>query len=146
MTCEELELLLPDVEDPQAQAHLAGCARCRQTAEVMSMAAQPALSPTEKARLIGLASAVQGQWARLQNRRSTAQRFTGLAIAASLGAIIASGVMWKFNGAQPQQVVQPRTEPEVLMLMEDSSPLAAADDESSFEVSWPSLNDDGDVL
>ena len=145
MTCEELELLLPDVEDPQAQAHLAGCARCRQSADALSMAAQPALSATEKARLAGLSSAVQGQWVRLQNRRSTAQRFLGLAIAASLGAVIASGVMWKFNGAQPQQVVQPRAEPEVLMLMEDSSPLAA-DDESSFEVSWPSLNDDGDVL
>jgi hypothetical protein len=147
MTCDELELLLPDgVEDPDAQAHLAECAECRLSAEVLTMAAQPPPSASEKAKLAGLASAVQAKWSGAQRKRGTAQRFLGLAIAASVGAVIASSVMWKLNDARPPQVVTTHVEPEVLVLMEDSSPLPAPDDESDFEVSWPSLNEDGDVL
>ena len=144
MTCDELELLLPEVSDePLALAHLEECAGCRESAAVLTMATQPAPSATEKAKLVGLASAVQREWVRLERRRSLAQRFAGLAIAASVGALIASGVMWTLKDAQPQAVPTGGV-PEVLVL-EDSSPLTA-DDESSFEVSWPSLTDDGDVL
>ena len=142
MTCDELELLLPEgLTEPRVQAHLAGCARCQQTAAVLALAVQPAASVMEKAKLGGLPGAVQAQWGRQQARRAAARTFVGLAVAASLGAVVASGVMWKLNGAQPVQV---RGEPEVLVLMEDSTP--ASDEELSFEVSWPSLNEEGDVL
>ena len=144
MTCDELELLLPEgADEPGAQAHLAECASCQETAAVLAAAAQPALSSSDKAKLVGLSSAVQSQWTRQQQRRSKAQSFLGLAIAASLGAIIASSVVLKLNAAQPQ-AVQARLAPEVLVLLEDGSPLAA-DDESSFEMWWPSLNEEGDV-
>ena len=149
MTCDELELLLPEgADDPAVQAHLAQCASCLQSAEVLAAAAQPPLSPSEKAKLGGLSSAVQGQWVRLQHRRGRVQQVLGLAVAAALGAVIASGVMWKLNPARPAPqplAVEPRAQPQVLVVLEDASPLAA-DDESSFEVSWPSLNEEGDVL
>ena len=144
MTCDELELRLPDESD-DVQAHLAGCAACRQSTAILWAVAQPPLGPSDKAKLAGLSSAVQSQWVVLQRRRTLAQRFVGLAIAASVGAVVASGLMWKLNGAQPVQAVQPRLEPEVLVLLEDST-LLASDDDSNFEVSWPSLNEDGDVL
>ena len=149
MTCDELELLLPEgAGEPAAQAHLAECPSCRESAAVLAAAAQPGLSPSEKAKLVGLSSAVQGQWIRLQQRRGRVERVLGLAVAAAVGAVIASGVMLKLNpapAAPPPVVVMPRAEPEVLVVLEDASPLAA-DDESNFEVSWPSLNDEGDVL
>ncbi len=146
MTCDELELLLPDgAEAEDAEAHLAGCAQCRETAVLLGLVAQPALTPNERAKLVGLPSAVQGQWQRKQRRFSAVKRLSGLALAACVGAVLAGGLVWKLNGAQPQPLVQPRLEPEVLVLMDDSSP-STSDDESSFEVSWPSLNDDGDVL
>ncbi len=146
MNCDAFELLLPDGADAEdAQGHLAGCAQCRETAALLGLVAQPALTPHEKAKLVGVPSAVQSQWQRTQRRTSAVKRFSGLALAACMGAVLAGGVMWKLNGAQPQPLVQTRLEPEVLVLMEDSSPLLS-DDESSFEVSWPSLNDDGDIL
>ncbi len=145
MTCDELEVLLPDgANDPEARAHLAECADCRESAAVLTMAAMPALTVNDKAKLVGLASAAHNQWTSNQQRRSNSQRFLGLAMAASMGAILASGVMWKLNVSAPQPSTQTRMQPEVLVLLEDSSPLTA-DDESSFEVSWPSLNEDGDV-
>jgi hypothetical protein len=149
MTCDELELLLPEgAEDAAAQAHLAGCARCRQTLEMLSAAAQPAPGASEKAKLVGLASAVQSQWVRQQQRRGRVQSALGLAIAASVGAVLAIGAMWNRSDVQlqPQPAAQMSTESEVLVWMEDASPVAAADDEASFEVAWPSLNEEGDVL
>lgn len=149
MTCDELELLLPEgVDGPDPQAHLAECAQCRQTSSLLSAVAQPPPSPTEKAKLVGLASAVQTKWVRQQQRRSRLQSVVGLAIAACLGAVLAAGVMWNRPGAPPpeQPSVQTHPEPEVLVWMEDASGASSADDESSFEVAWPSLNDEGDVL
>ncbi len=146
MTCDELELLFPDgAAGVSAQQHLAGCDRCRASVEVLSMAAQPGLKASETALLVGMPSAALRGWLRLMHRRSLTQRFVGLAIAASLGAVIATGTMWKLNAAPPEQFAPARPSPEVLVLMEDSSPVGSEDD-SSFEVSWPSLNDDGDVL
>lgn len=147
MTCDELELLLPEgASDPVAQAHLAGCAQCQQTMALLAAVAQPAPTAIEKAKLVGLASAVQTQWVRQQQRRSRVQSALGLAIAASLGAILAAGAVWSRPDPQPAPApaVQPQAEPEVLVWMEDSTP-AGADDEASFEVAWPSLTDEGDV-
>ena len=145
MTCDELELLLPEgAAAPQVQQHLAGCERCQQTVAVLGAVAQPPASAAEKARLAGLTASVQSQWVQGQRRRTSTQTFAGLAIAASLGAVIASGVMWRVNGAAP--AIEVRNEPAVLVLMEDDASPVSPDDESSFEVSWPSLNEEGDVL
>ncbi len=146
MTCDELELLLPDeAQDAAAQAHLAGCARCRNSAAVLSAAAQPPLSSEERAKQVTFATTVQSQWLRHQRVRTTTRSFVGLAVAASLGALVASGVMWKLSAPVPQPSSPMRQQPEVLVMLEDSAP-PAADDESSFEVSWPTLNEEGDVL
>ena len=145
MNCDEVELVLPEgAGDPAVQAHLSECAACREAAAVLSLSAQPPLSAGEKAKLSSLPVAVQNEWARMARRRDAARKFVGLAVAASLGAVIASGLMWKLK-----PVSQPRAQPQVLLVMDDesSSSSSALEEESSFEeVSWPSLNDEGDVL
>ena len=141
MNCDEVELSLPEgADDPQLRAHLAGCAGCRETAAVLGLASQAPLSAAEKARLVSLPLSVQAQWSRVQRRRDGARKFIGLAVAASLGAVVASGVMWKLN--RPALVLD---EPVISAALEDvGSPVA--EEELSFEVSWPSLNEEGEVL
>ncbi len=142
MNCDEVELSLPEkAEDAAVRAHLLECVACSETAAVLSLAAQSPLGAAEKAKLSSLPLAAQSQWARLSRRREAARKFIGLAVAASLGAVIASGVMWKLK-----PVVQARAEPQVLVVMDDSAP-PMTDEELTFdEVSWPSLNEEGDVL
>ena len=139
MTCDELEVSLPEgAADEAVQGHLAQCESCREAAAVVALATQAALSPVERARLASLPLGVQSQWDRLQRRRAGARKFIGLAVAASLGAVIASGLMWNLKpvplGAQPE--AQPGS---------NDAAASAAEDESSFEVSWPTLNEEGDV-
>ena len=139
MTCDELELLLPEgADEAAAQAHLATCANCRETMAALTAAAQPPLTRVEKTKLEALPSAVQAEWTQRQHRRGMARTVVGFAIAASLGAVVASGLMWRLNPALP-------AEPELLVLWEDSESLLIEEDESSFEVSWPSLIEQGDV-
>lgn len=140
MNCDDVELALPEgAGDEAVRAHLAECAACRETAAVLSLTAQAPLTAGEKAKLVSLPVAVQTEWARSQRRRDAARKLIGLAIAACLGAVVASGLMWKLK---PQA---PHAEPQVLVVMDDGAP-SIADEELSFEeVSWPSLNDDGDV-
>lgn len=147
MTCDELQLTFPEgAADLVAQAHLEGCADCRDALQVLTLAAQPEPTAGERAKLVGLPPAVQAEWVRLQRRQGAVRTFAGLALAASLGALVASGVMWKLTPA-PSAVARPAGDgdAELVVWMEDSTPLAA-DDESNFEVSWPSLNEEGDVL
>lgn len=140
MTCDELELSLPEGETTEAgQAHLAQCPGCRELTSVLALATQAPLSSAEKAKLVSLPLEVQAQWARLQRRRDGARKFIGLAVAASLGAVVASGLMWKLKA------VPMAAPPEVQLAMDAAAP-STADEESSFEVSWPSLNEEGDVL
>ena len=98
------------------------------------------LTAVEKAKLVSLPLAVQAEWGRLSRRRNAAQKLVGLAIAASLGAVVASGLMWKLNEAPKS------AEPQVLVMMDDSMlPSSLSDEELNYEVSWPTLNDEGDV-
>jgi hypothetical protein len=143
MNCDEVELALPEGGENEAvRSHLAQCAGCRETAAVLGLAMQTGLSAVEKAKLSSLSVSAQTEWARLARRRDAARKFVGLAVAASLGAVIASGLMWKLKPIQPL----PQSEPQVLMLMDDSAPLLADEELTFEEVSWPSLNEEGDVL
>lgn len=144
MTCDELQLSFPEgAADMVAQAHLETCGDCREALEVLTLAAQPVPSALERAKLVGLPAAVQLEWLRVQRRQSMTRSIVGLAIAASLGAVVAAGMMWRLIPAPV--AANAHTDPEMVVWMEDSTP-PAADDESNFEVSWPSLNEEGDVL
>jgi hypothetical protein len=141
MNCDEVELMLPEgTGDEAVAAHLLECATCRETAAVLGLAVQGPLSAGEKAKLSGLPVAVQAEWSRLQRRRDAARKFIGLAVAASLGAVVASGLMWKLTPAPLQQPLP--VESQLVVTMDDLSLPAVVEDDASFEeVSWPSLND-----
>jgi hypothetical protein len=142
MTCDELQLTFPEgAADMVAQAHLEACGDCRASLEALTLAAQPMPPAAERAKLAGLAGATHAAWLAAQKRRSARKNLVSLALAASVGALIATGVMWKLAPRAP--VVVPAAEPSMVVWMEDATPLAA-DDASNFEVSWPSL--EGDVL
>lgn len=145
MTCDELQLTFPEgAADMVAQAHLETCADCRESLEAVTLAAQPVPSAAERAKLVGLPAAVQTAWVTAQRKQSARRSVASLALAASVGALVATGVMWKLRAPEPAASV-PVAEPTVVVWMEDATPLAA-DDASNFEVSWPSLNEEGDVL
>ena len=139
MNCNEVEAVLPEgALDEQVRAHLAECSACAQTAAVLAMATQAPLSAAERAKLVSLPVSVQAEWARLSRRRSAAQKFIGLAVAASLGAVVASGLMWQL-ASRPNLV-----EPQVLVWMDDATP-SLSDEDLDVEVSWPTLTEEGDV-
>ena len=143
---ELLDDRLAPQDDASVVAHANSCADCREALEVLALAAQPEPTAGERAKAVGLPAAVQAEWLRLQRRHGAVRTFAGLAIAASVGALVASAVLWKLTPA-PSAVARPGgdRDAELIVWMEDSTPLAA-DDESNFEVSWPSLNEEGDVL
>jgi hypothetical protein len=143
MTCDEVEASLPERgNEPGVQAHLAECADCRETAAVLGLAAQAPLRAEERARLVSLPIALASQWERLERKRTAARKFVALAVAASLGAVVASGLMWKLLKVPSAAA---KADPEILMVMDDAAPLLA-DEDLSFEVSWPSLNEEGDGI
>lgn len=148
MTCDELQLTFPEgAADMVAQAHLETCTNCREALEALTLAAQPPPPAAERAKLTGLAGATQTAWLAAQRQRSARRSLVSLALAASIGALVATGVMWKLQPRAPVSVAAPApsAEPSMVVWMEDATP-PAADDASNFEVSWPSLNEEGDVL
>lgn len=142
MTCDDVELSLTTAEELSAEAreHLGTCAKCRafqaSSAQLLSDAALPEPSADEKASLQGLAPRVLQEWSRLHRRRSFAQRVLGLALAACVGAAIASAALLPKLSAPPSVSEVPEIsfayEPELV-----SSP-DTDDGLDDFEVSWPS--------
>ncbi len=138
MICEEVELELSGGEpSTEARAHLERCTACQETARVLGLAALPPLTQTERLVLSGLA-ATTVERARSQRRRGEGVRRVGtLALAAGLGALLASAVV-----SRPAPVSEPMvrtvmmTAPEVPVLDFDEANLS--DDEVFFEVGWPS--------
>lgn len=100
MTCEECEALLIEAggegSAPELGAHLEGCGRCRafarSTAEALSLSAVP-LSEAERERLEGLADATLQAWKGRERRRGLLYRLGGLALAAGIGAVVASAAL-----------------------------------------------------
>lgn len=143
MTCDEVELSLTSGEELGAAAreHLGACERCRAfqaaSARLLADAALPEPSIEEKASLQGLAPRVLQEWSRLHRRRSFARRVMGLALAACVGAAVASAALLPKLAAPPS----PSGEVPDLSLAYEPELVSSSDTDDGledFEVSWPS--------
>jgi len=157
MTCEdfELELGAPALSEA-GRAHLQACASCRETYEVVALAALPEVAATERAALAGLEASTLAAWQAKTRRRDLVARVPSLALAAGLGAVVATGVMWKLRPAAPladapgvtpvaaqANDVDPELEAPVVPEL-SAEALNLSDDDVSFEVAWPSATE-GDL-
>ncbi len=140
MNCEDVELELSGGEpSTEARAHLESCASCQESARVLGLAALPPLSETERLVLGGL-SATTVERARAQRRRGEgARRVVMLALAAGVGALLASAVISRPAPVTSEPVVRTvmMTAPEVPVLDFEAA-ANLSDDEVFFEVGWPS--------
>ena len=134
MTCEETELELSGDElSPTAKAHLAGCLECQKTARVLGLATLPELSDTERLMVSSIPATVQRQ-----SRIGKSARFgfvkqgLGYALAAGVGALVASGVILKMR---PVPEIQPAPSKVEVVSLNDAN---LSDDEVFFDVGWPS--------
>jgi len=144
MTCDEteVELVTSEALSPGAAAHLQSCAKCRafqsSSAQLVSDAALPPPSAEEKARLSTLAPRVHAGFQRVERRRSFARRVVSLAVAACLGAAVASAALLsRLPGPDAEQPVAVSYE----LGFPDLEPASSSDTEDeleTFEVSWPS--------
>lgn len=153
MRCEDAqrEWLAGDEADAAAKAHVEGCAACQAFGEsaqlVFNRAALPAVTATEKASLQPLAGDVMRAYERSQRRKSRFGRAAGLAIAASIGAAVASAALLpsvQRGAAHSAPLAEQQSTAEWVMpevAFTDSS--LGPDDELDFEVSWPTT--EGDV-
>jgi predicted anti-sigma-YlaC factor YlaD len=155
MTCEDFELELGEAAlSALAQAHLSQCAACRETARLVSLAALPEPTTAERAALVGLEGAARAAWRRRARRRELVSRVLELALAAGVGALAATGVLWR-PGPDVAPQPAPKVEP-VAVDLGDAEPvwleapvvpdlsgdaLFQTDDEVSFEVSWPRVTE-----
>lgn len=149
-TCEEFELELGAPElSADARAHLAQCSACRETYEVVTLAALPEVTAAERAALVGLASTTHAAWQAQDRQRSRVSWVVSLAVAAGLGAVVATGVMSRMRpDVQPVAATATWTEPvsfDAPVVPEFSADaLNVSDDDVFFEVSWPSATE-GDL-
>jgi predicted anti-sigma-YlaC factor YlaD len=143
MNCDEVVLELgPEEPSPAVRAHLAGCASCREAAQVVGWAALPRVSQTERAALDGLPRRLLAATARAAPApaRATTWRMAGaLALAACVGAFVASSVLvgTRTEPAPERVVLEVPVEAPVLPEYDEAN---LFDDEGFFEVSWPDLN------
>jgi hypothetical protein len=147
MKCEDVILELgPGEVSLAVAAHLAECAECRSAADALALAALPARSGPETVGLSGLARRTERAWHAQEQRRLERtgwwRQTARLALAAGLGALVASGVssLWTTaptaRGTTPsavQTVASERLDPEEPAVDEAN----LSDDEVFFEVSWP---------
>jgi predicted anti-sigma-YlaC factor YlaD len=160
MTCEDLELSLleqPSALSEEARAHLEGCAACRafqaDAGLLLQAARLPEPSSVERARLERLPLTTKQAWRREQGLRlgqaprgSWVQRLAGLAVAAGLGAAVASGVLLRQGPTTVHPVtasVQADSFDDELAADDSLFSLAnVSDDEGFSEVSWPTTEGD----
>jgi len=141
MNCEDVELELSGGEPSvEARAHVSDCAACQATARVLGLAALPPLSEKERMLINGLAASTQQRWQAQERRGGAVRQWASLALAAGLGALLASAVLVKTAPRPVMPEPQVRTvlvsAPEVPVLDFDEANLS--DDEVFFEVGWPS--------
>lgn len=140
MTCEEIELELSGgALSPEGRAHLDGCPACRETSRLFGLAALPAVTDAERLMMKSLASTTQAAWAGAQSRRGAVRRVASLALAAGVGALVASVAVVQ---------LRPLPEPEVRVQTIHVTPpelpsfelvdANLSDDEVFFDVGWPS--------
>jgi hypothetical protein len=138
MTCEDVALELSGPEpSAEARAHVAGCASCQETARVLGRAALPPLTETERLLLQGLASSTQAAWRARQGRGERVRRVASLALAAGVGALLASAVLARRPVEAPREVETVYLAiPELASFDDDAANFS--DDEVFLEVGWPS--------
>lgn len=158
-TCEDvLEAVTTDGTVPEALApHLLSCEACREAVELLKLAALPAVPPEELTALAASSGELLKRWQQQQPppavvplaprraaRTPLFRQLAQFALAAGLGAVIASAVLLKKQGAQVND--QPITvQPVVLEVpalpdqtFDDPN---LPDDEVFFDVSWPTEGD-----
>ncbi len=151
MTCEEIELALserPPALTPEVAEHLTTCASCRQTAQLLSLARLPELSAVEVSGLAQLPGRSLGAWRAQETRRFSLRRFAGYAVAAAIGALVASGVTsFRLTGTTALEA-QPPYAAATLALGETEFDFGTGDDDlftsdetEFFDVSWPALDE-----
>jgi hypothetical protein len=145
MTCDEVELLLVtgDPLSVEAKEHLSTCEKCavfqRDAGQVIADAALPPMSALEKSALQGLAPRVHHAWKQKERRGSVVRRFMGLAIAACMGAAVASAALVP-KLAQQTSIAREAITSDGLPEWQEAGlelPAASPDDELDFEVGWP---------
>lgn len=139
MTCEDVELALLEEPVPEdAQRHLATCPACQGYARDLGLliqAATPApLSQAEQHALSSVSGRTLAQWERRQQPR---RPWFGYAVAAGLGALVASAGFWSARPVR-EVVVERIAEPAAVAAAEIEDPNFSADD-GFFEVTWPEL-------
>jgi hypothetical protein len=142
MTCDEAVLeLTGEAPSPDVQAHLDACGACRDAALVLGLAALPPVSHVERAALNDLprrvVDAARGE---ARSRTTRFSQLASLALAAGLGAIVASSVLLGTRVTpQPERVVI-EVPLEVPALPGDFDEPNLSDDEVFFDVSWPDVS------
>ena len=138
-SCDDVELELSSGEPSvEARAHVADCVSCQQTAKVLGLAALPPLTQQERLVLNGLSASAQQAWRARGNRSEGLRRVLSLALAAGVGALLASALLVK---PAPEPIVRTVlvSAPDVPVLdFDDSSDANLSDDEVFFELGWPS--------
>lgn len=143
LKCEDVELaLLEPFRSDEVRAHLAGCQSCqafeRDLGAVSALAALPEPSGAERARLLGLAPRTLAAVKRQQTRGAVLKQLGSLALAASVGALVASLAL---RGGEA-----PVPEPRPTVAVSDASlefPLVVVDDgvmadsDDDVEIAWP---------
>jgi hypothetical protein len=136
MTCDDAVLELSDPGAPSVglAAHLAGCEACQEAARVLALAALPPPTAADQAALAGLADSALGAWTLQERRRASrrrgARQLARLALAAGVGALVASGALLLRPHPSPQLGA-----PGAELAANDESYLL--EDEVFFDVSWP---------
>lgn len=146
MNCEAVVLeLTGEAPSPEVSAHLTNCAACREAALVVGWACLPLVSTAELAALRELPQRA------LEQHRRQALVFRGggrqvlrLALAAGLGAALASAVLLGHPGARLREPVVVEVPLEVPALaqfeeLDEFDEPNLLDDEVFFEVSWPEV-------
>lgn len=140
MNCEDVELELSGGEpSAEAKAHLAGCASCQATAQVLGLAALPPVTDAERLVLRGLEGSTLRAWRAEKGRGAQVRRVGSLLLAAGLGALVASGLLLQTRAVEPRVETVYVAAPEVPVLELEEPNLS--DDEVFFDVGWPSLTE-----
>ena len=147
MTCDDVQLLLSTEArplSPEVESHLAGCEACRayeaDAQVVLGLAGLPELSAAERAKLATLPVSTRAAWDRARPGRGRLAELARLALAAGVGALLASAAWTRYGPTRTEVVERVVTTPVEVA----SVPIIGLPDEPNLfdtevfpEVSWP---------